>query len=103
MRENQPFVVRFLLKSVSRYYSIKRCQGSVDQVRGAIETIYDLGTLHADRWEGKDPALSLGIAVHSDHPEYWTEQLNFVLRANLRSGNKDDARQMPGEWNAGSR
>ena len=87
MRENQPFVVRFLLKSVSRYYSIKRCQGSVDQVRGAIETFYDLGTLHADRWEGKDPAILPGIAVHSDRPEYWSEQLNLVLQGDPHSGN----------------
>lgn len=53
-------------------------------------------------WEGKDPALSPGFAVYSERPDYRTDQLNFVTRGNFRSGNKYDARQMPGEWNAGA-
>jgi hypothetical protein len=51
-------------------------------------------------WEGKDAALSPGFAVYSDRPDYRTYQPDFVTRGNFRSGDKYDARQMPGVCNA---
>lgn len=50
--------------------------------------------------EGRDPALSPGLAAYSVRADCRTGQGNSANGGYFRSGNNYDEKQMPVEWNA---